>query len=91
MKHISKICKQCGSQTRGLVYDRDLLDDNDIERIRICNSCKSEYFIYDDLSNSEDVRLVEELFEKCYIRIGLDKERALIVAKRLFINLMKIR
>ncbi len=91
MKHTAKICKQCGSQTRGLVYDRGLLDETDIERIKICHACKSEYFVYDDLDNSEDKILAEKLFQKVYQRVGLDNEQALTIAKRMFINQMKIR
>ncbi len=91
MKHTTKICKQCGSQTRGLVYDRELLDEADIERIKLCNACKSEYFVYDDLDNTEDRLLAEKLFQKVYQRVGLDEEQALSIAKRMFINQMKIR
>ena len=91
MKHISHICKQCGSKTRGQVYDKALLDDDDIDRIRICNACKSEYFVYDELSNSEDLKLVDDLFSKVCSRIGMDEEQGLIVAKRMFINQLKIR
>ncbi len=91
MKHITEICKQCGSQTRGQVYDRELLDDDDLDRIRICNSCKSEYFVFDDLANAKDMRLVDDLFKKVYTRIGIDEEQASVIAKRLFINKLKIR
>lgn len=91
MKHTTHICKQCGSQTRGQVYNKDLLDDNDIDRIRICSACKSEYFVYDDLANAEDLRLVEDLFHKVHNRIGIDEDMALVIAKRMFINQLKIR
>ncbi|MBU3917230.1 hypothetical protein KKA14_16980 [bacterium] len=91
MKHITEICKHCGSQTRGLVYERALLDKTDIERIKICNICKSEYFVYDDLDNSEDKILAENLFRKVYQRVGLEEDQALSIAKRMFINQMKIR
>ena len=50
MKHITEICKQCGSKTRGQIYEKELLDDSDLDRIRICNACKSEYFLYDELA-----------------------------------------
>ena len=91
MKHTAHICKQCGSQTRGQVYNKELLDDDDIDRIRICNACKSEYFIYDDLANSEDLKLVDDLFKKVCTRIGVDEELAMNIAKRMFINQLKIR
>lgn len=91
MKYTAHICKQCGSQTRGLVYDKELLEKDDLERIRICNTCKSEYFVSDEFENAEDQRLVEDLFEKVYKRIGLDKEQAIVVAKRMFINALKVR
>ena len=44
--------------------NKELLDEDDIDRIRICNSCKSEYFHYDDLTNNEDLRLVDSIFAK---------------------------
>ena len=91
MKHTAKICKICGSQTRGQVYNKELLDKDDIDRIRICNACKSEYFIFDDLSDSEDARLVDDLFKKVCERIGLEESQAVNIAKRMFINQLKIR
>ncbi len=91
MKHIAQICKQCGSKTRGQVYNKELLDKDDLNRIRICNSCKSEYFVFDDLTDSKDMRLVDDLFKKVYTRIGIDEEQAVVIAKRMFINQLKIR
>ncbi len=91
MKHTAQICKQCGSQTRGQIYNKELLDEDDIDRIRICNSCKSEYFLYDDLTNNEDLRLVDSLFAKVCRRIGIDEEQGVSIAKRMFINQLKIR
>lgn len=90
MKHIAQICKQCGSQTRGQMYSKELLDENDIDRIRICSACKSEYFVFDDIA-SADSKLVDELFKKVYERIGIDEEQAVGIAKRMFINQLKIR
>ena len=91
MKQTAHICKHCGSQTRGQVYNKELLDNNDIDRIRICNACKSEYFLYDDLANAEDLRLVDDLFNKVCSRIGIDEEQGVTLAKRMFINQLKIR
>ena len=91
MKHTAEICKQCGSKTRGQVYDKSLLDEDDIDRIRICNACKSEYFVFDDLSNTEDLKLVDDLFSKVCQRIGIDEEQGINLAKRLFINQLKIK
>ncbi len=91
MKHTASICKQCGSQTRGQIYNKELLDGDDIDRIRICNACKSEYFLYDDLSNDEDLRLVDSLFSKVCVRIGIEEEQGICIAKRMFINQLKIR
>lgn len=91
MKRITEICKQCGSKTRGQFYDKELLNETDLERIRVCNACHSEYFVYDDLANSEDLRLVDDLFKKVCTRIGVDEDLGLIIAKRMFINQLKIR
>lgn len=91
MKHTASICKQCGSKTRGQVYDKALLDDVDIDRIRICNTCKSEYFVYDELANIGDIKLVDDLFTKVCSRIGIDEEVGINLAKRMFINQLKIR
>ena len=91
MKHTTEICKQCGSKTRGQFYDKELLDDAELDRIRICSACKSEYFVFNDLADTKDLRLVDDLFAKVYTRIGIDEEQAIVIAKRLFINQLKIR
>jgi len=87
MKHTNEICKQCGSRQRGLSYERALLEDADIKRIRICTACTSEYFIYEDLGH--DAQVIEELFKKCYTTMGLSTEQATMISQRMFLNQLK--
>lgn len=90
MKHTNEICKKCGSRQKGLTYDRGLLDSEDINRIRICPKCKSEYFLFEvPLDNLSEEEKVEKKFTKCYKNYGLSEQQALMIAKRLFIINLK--
>ena len=90
MKHTNEICKKCGSRQKGLVYDRGLLDEEDINRIRICPICKSEYFIFEiPLDNRTEEEIVEMKFIQCYEKYDLTEKQALMIAKRLFVINLK--
>lgn len=90
MKHTNEICKKCGSRQKGLVYERGLLDEEDINRIRICPICKSEYFLFETpLENLTEEEVVEKSFIACYEKYGITKKQALMIAKRLFVINLK--
>lgn len=90
MKHPNEICKKCGSRENGLTYDRGLLDQEDISRIRVCPKCKSEYFVFEaPLDPRSEKEALEEKFTTCYEKYGLTAEQAIMIAKRLFIINLK--
>lgn len=93
MKHASKICKICGSRNPGVIFDRELLDDEDFNRIRICGICKSEYFHMppEPVENfNEAHRLIDDSFVQASKALGISQEQALLVAKQLFVKHLKV-
>lgn len=93
MKHASKICKNCGSRNPETAFERELLEDGDYKKIRICGVCKSEYFHIEPpgIENASDAdKAVNEAFLQTSNALGLSEEQALVIAKQLFIRNLKI-